>query len=141
VYLIRPFFHCMEGTDIVIRCRWPSLPRARSNSPDIHTRTDHPASCPTFRFPISYSRVSFFRCLPLLTLPHSYFLLWRSRNLRHSLELANVVADSRYKLYEDFVNEDNGRRLGDYLGAVRQAILGGLEKGGSDPFRVMVLGL
>jgi len=37
------------------------------------------------------------------------------------------------------VNEDNGRRLGDYLGAVRQAILGGLEKGGSDPFRVMVL--
>jgi nuclear pore complex protein Nup107 len=49
------------------------------------------------------------------------------------------VADSRYKLYEDFVNEDSGKRLGDYLGAVRQAILGGLEKGGSDPFRVIAL--
>ncbi|KAG5640987.1 hypothetical protein DXG03_006451, partial [Asterophora parasitica] len=47
-------------------------------------------------------------------------------NLKRALELANIVADSRYKLYEDFVNED-GRRLGDYLGAVRQAILDGLE--------------
>jgi len=46
------------------------------------------------------------------------------------------VADSRYQLYEDFVNED-GKRLGDYLGAVREAILGGLEGGGSDPFRVI----
>jgi nuclear pore complex protein Nup107 len=49
----------------------------------------------------------------------------------------NVVADSRYKLYEDFVNED-GKRLGDYLGAVRQAVLGGLEGGGSDPFKIVV---
>ncbi|KAG6828732.1 hypothetical protein H0H92_006920 [Tricholoma furcatifolium] len=57
-------------------------------------------------------------------------------NLRRALELANVVADSRYKLYEDFVNQD-GRRLGDYLGAVRQAVLAGLEGGGSDPFRVL----
>jgi len=59
-----------------------------------------------------------------------------SRNLKRALELANIVADSRYKLYEDFVNED-GRRLDDYLGAVRQAILGGLDGGGSDPFRVL----
>jgi len=58
-------------------------------------------------------------------------------NLRLALELANIVADSRYKLYEDFVNED-GKRLGDYLGAVRQAVLGGLEGGGSDPFKVVV---
>lgn len=58
------------------------------------------------------------------------------RNLKRALELANVVADSRYKLYDDFINED-GRRLGDYLGAVRQAILGGLEGGGSDPFRIL----
>ncbi|KAJ7184429.1 nuclear pore protein 84/107 [Mycena filopes] len=70
-----------------------------------------------------------------------HFLLFASRpqfpeNLKRALELANVVADSRYKLYEDFVNED-GRRLGDYLGAVRQAILGGLEGGGSDPFRII----
>ncbi|KAJ6546893.1 nuclear pore protein 84/107 [Mycena capillaripes] len=70
-----------------------------------------------------------------------HFLLFASRaqfpeNLKRALELANVVADSRYKLYEDFVSED-GRRLGDYLGAVRQAILGGLEGGGSDPFRII----
>jgi nuclear pore complex protein Nup107 len=55
------------------------------------------------------------------------------------LELANTVADSRYKLYEDFVNED-GKRLGDYLGAVRQAVLAGLESGGSDPFRIITRG-
>ena len=61
-----------------------------------------------------------------------------TRNLKCALELANIVADSRYKLYEDFVNE-NGRKLGDYLGAVRQAVLGGLESGGSDPFRVLTL--
>lgn len=60
-----------------------------------------------------------------------------NRNLKLALELVNIVADSRYKLYEDFVNED-GRRLGDYLGAVRQAILGGLEGGGSDPFRILM---
>ncbi|KAG6877257.1 hypothetical protein C0993_009026 [Termitomyces sp. T159_Od127] len=60
------------------------------------------------------------------------------RNLTRALHLANTVADSRYKLYEDFVNED-GRRLGDYLGAVRQAVLAGLEGGGSDPFRVLMV--
>ena len=61
---------------------------------------------------------------------------FRHRNLKRALQLANIVADSRYQLYEDFVNED-GKRLGDYLGAVREAILGGLEGGGSDPFRVI----
>ncbi|KAJ7063608.1 nuclear pore protein 84/107 [Mycena amicta] len=70
-----------------------------------------------------------------------HFVLFVSRaqfpgNLKRALELANIVADSRYGLYEDFVNED-GRRLGDYLGAVRQAILGGLEGGGSDPLRIL----
>jgi nuclear pore complex protein Nup107 len=50
------------------------------------------------------------------------------------LKLVNVVADSRYKLYDDFKSV-GGRSLSDYLGAVRQAILGGLENGGSDPFR------
>jgi nuclear pore complex protein Nup107 len=57
------------------------------------------------------------------------------RNLKLTLELANVVADSRYNLYEDFVHEDRGRS-GKYLGAIRQAILAGLEGGGSDPFRI-----
>jgi len=64
------------------------------------------------------------------------FSLFFCRNLKLALELANTVADSRYKLYEDFVNED-GKRLGDYLGAVRQAVLSGLEGGGSDPFFVI----
>ena len=58
------------------------------------------------------------------------------RNLKQTLLLANIVADSRYKLYEDFVPE-NGRRLGDYLQLVKEATLGGLEGGGSDPFRVL----
>ncbi|KAF8231549.1 hypothetical protein L208DRAFT_1378080 [Tricholoma matsutake] len=49
-------------------------------------------------------------------------------NLKRALELANIVGDSRYKLYEDFVNED-GWKLGDYLGAVMQAVLGGLDGG------------
>ncbi|KAJ7582625.1 nuclear pore protein 84/107 [Mycena floridula] len=71
-----------------------------------------------------------------------HVLLFTSRhripdNLRRVFDLVNIVADSRYKLYEDFVNEE-GRRLGDYLGAVRQAILGGLEGGGADPFRIVL---
>ncbi|KAG7092946.1 hypothetical protein E1B28_009248 [Marasmius oreades] len=72
-----------------------------------------------------------------------HFVLINSRqefpeNLKLALKLVNIVADSRYRLYEDFVNEDE-RRLGDYLGAVRQAVLGGLESGGSDPFRVLMI--
>ncbi|KAK7682153.1 hypothetical protein QCA50_014740 [Cerrena zonata] len=59
-----------------------------------------------------------------------------SENLKYVLLLANTVADSRYKLYEDFVAQD-GRRLGDYLQLVREATLGGLEGGGSDPFRIL----
>lgn len=59
-----------------------------------------------------------------------------NRNLKYVLLLANTVADSRYKLYEDFVAQD-GRRLGDYLQLVREATLGGLEGGGSDPFRIL----
>jgi len=47
-----------------------------------------------------------------------------------------VVADSRYKLFEDFMNE-GGKTLADYLAVLRQAILAGLENGGSDPFRII----
>lgn len=67
-----------------------------------------------------------------VTLAHTHLC----RNLKYALKLANTVADSRYKLYEDFTSQE-GRRLGDYLAAVRQAVLGGLEGGGSDPFRVV----
>ena len=64
-----------------------------------------------------------------------FFSILFFRNLNRALQLVNIVADSRYKLYDDFKGV-GGRNLSDYLGAVRQAILGGLENGGSDPFRV-----
>jgi hypothetical protein len=61
-----------------------------------------------------------------------------SSNLKHALLLANDVADARYKLYEDFTHEDGSKpRLRDYLGAVRQAVVAGLEGGGGDPWRVV----
>ncbi|TBU21786.1 nuclear pore protein 84/107 [Dichomitus squalens] len=72
---------------------------------------------------------------------HSILVGSRSRipeNIKHALSLVNIVADSRYRLYEDFSKQD-GRRLGDYLGAVRQAVLAGLEGGGSDPFRILTV--
>ncbi|EGO23158.1 hypothetical protein SERLADRAFT_450816 [Serpula lacrymans var. lacrymans S7.9] len=70
-----------------------------------------------------------------------HMMLFSSRdhvpgNLKSALQLASIVADARYKLYDDFAAQD-GRKLSDYLGAVRQAILVGLEGGGSDPFRVL----
>ncbi|KAF9221187.1 hypothetical protein BS17DRAFT_846289 [Gyrodon lividus] len=70
-----------------------------------------------------------------------HVMLYSSRkhipgNLKVALELVNIVADARYKLYDDFLHQD-GRRLGEYLGAVRQAVLVGLENGGSDPFKVI----
>ena len=54
-----------------------------------------------------------------------------------ALEFVNVVADSRYRLYDDFLRAE-GRRLAEYLGAVRGAVLAGLENGGSDPFKVVL---
>ncbi|KAI0668046.1 nuclear pore protein 84/107 [Trametes maxima] len=72
---------------------------------------------------------------------HAILVSSRSRipeNLKHALALVNIVADSRYRLYDDFSGQV-GRRLGDYLGAVRQAILASLEGGGSDPFRILTV--
>ncbi|PPQ84939.1 hypothetical protein CVT25_004452 [Psilocybe cyanescens] len=72
-----------------------------------------------------------------------HYILFASRkyipeNLKRALELANVVADSRYNLYEDFMNEEGGRTLGEYLKAIRQAILAGLEtEKSSDPFAII----
>ncbi|KAH8111549.1 hypothetical protein DFH11DRAFT_1729235 [Phellopilus nigrolimitatus] len=75
------------------------------------------------------------------------------RNLIYALDLANTVADSRYHLFEDFLDDDDRgadgsrddgrtgvphrRRLEDYLRAVRQAVLRGLLAGGSDPLRIL----
>lgn len=59
------------------------------------------------------------------------------RNVKNALLLANIVADSRYELYDAFQNA-HGNRLGEYLQYVKEAVLGSLEKvGGSDPFRVV----
>ncbi|KAF8492248.1 nuclear pore protein 84/107 [Gautieria morchelliformis] len=58
------------------------------------------------------------------------------RNIKSALMLANIVADSRYELYDAFQNP-YGNRLGEYLQCVKEAILGGLEGGSSDPFRVV----
>ncbi|KAG1769091.1 nuclear pore protein 84/107 [Suillus placidus] len=71
-----------------------------------------------------------------------HVMLYASReyvpeNLKRALELANIVADSRYKLYDDFLHLD-GRRLGEYLDAVRRATIAGLEGGGSDPFKIIL---
>ncbi|KAG1880931.1 hypothetical protein F4604DRAFT_1922554 [Suillus subluteus] len=59
----------------------------------------------------------------------------REHGLNESqMELANIVADSRYKLYDDFLQLD--RR--EYLDAVRRATIAGLEGGGSDPFKIIL---
>ena len=55
-----------------------------------------------------------------------------SSALHSLLQLTNTVADSRYKIYEAF-----GARLPQYLTLVRQGVLGTLEGGGSDPFRLL----
>lgn len=68
---------------------------------------------------------------------HHFFPFLCSSNVRHALLLANVVADSRYMLFTEFAGE-NGRRLREYLAAVRTAVLAGLEHGGSDPFRAVL---
>ena len=59
-----------------------------------------------------------------------------TRNFKLALDLANIVADSRYRIYDDFLWGDGGR-LNDYLLALQQGLLRGLEVGGSDPFRCL----
>jgi hypothetical protein len=81
----------------------------------------------------TYTRVRFI--LPLIRVSSWPTPLFS--NVRHALLLANVVADSRYMLFTEFAGE-NGRRLREYLAAVRTAVLAGLEHGGSDPFRAVL---
>ncbi|KAG1763900.1 107-domain-containing protein [Suillus placidus] len=56
-------------------------------------------------------------------------------NLKRASELANIVADFMYKLYDEFM-PSGWRRLWEYLDAVRTTIAG-LEGGGSDPFKII----
>ena len=83
------------------------------------------------------SRTRVPKCVEMNRTRFVLYLMCLCRNLTRSFELTNIVADSKHKLYEDFAGGD-GIRLGEYLGNVRQAVLGGLEGGGSDPFRVLI---
>lgn len=82
------------------------------------------------------SRTRLPKCVEVYQFCCAHGLTYLFRNLIRTFDLANIVADSKHKLYEDFVG-GNGLRLGEYLGSARQAILGGLEGGGSDPFRIL----
>ncbi|EJC99448.1 uncharacterized protein FOMMEDRAFT_148674 [Fomitiporia mediterranea MF3/22] len=61
------------------------------------------------------------------------------QNLKHTFTLANIVADSRYGIYEDFIAQGGAERLENYLRAVRLAVVKGLENGGggADVFRAL----
>ncbi|KAH7106400.1 nuclear pore protein 84/107 [Auriculariales sp. MPI-PUGE-AT-0066] len=61
------------------------------------------------------------------------------KNIRLALELANVVADSRYSLADEFFGSRSQRnRLQDYLAAVRTATIKGMELSGTaDPFKFL----
>ncbi|PCH39069.1 hypothetical protein WOLCODRAFT_110522 [Wolfiporia cocos MD-104 SS10] len=58
------------------------------------------------------------------------------QNVQQALFLANFVADGRYKLTETFFADDRVR-LREYVGLLREAVLIGLEAGGSDPLKVV----
>jgi len=129
-------FICMTCLNQYISARWSTPSRTHPDPPDIYSGAGYPITLVACSFASQNPWVGLFFSL-LLSSPYpSHAFPWPYRNLKYALELVNVVADSRYKLYEDFVNEE-GRRLGEYLGAVRQAVLYGLEGGGSDPFRVI----
>ncbi|TFK45781.1 hypothetical protein OE88DRAFT_1639447 [Heliocybe sulcata] len=57
-----------------------------------------------------------------------------AENLAHALQVSTTVADSRYKLYDDF-SDAEGKRLGEYLQLVREAVVKGVEGGGGDLWR------
>ena len=64
-----------------------------------------------------------------------------SRNLQRCLELSNVVADERHRLYAEFLGDGHSakqtdNRLREYLDGVREAALCALQSGG-DPFQVV----
>ncbi|KAG1805835.1 uncharacterized protein BJ212DRAFT_1303898 [Suillus subaureus] len=64
--------------------------------------------------------------VPELILQLHIMLCTSRENLKRVLELVNIVVDSRYKLYDDFLHL-NGQRLGEYLGTVCWAMITGLE--------------
>lgn len=61
------------------------------------------------------------------------FLLTLFRHLPRALQLANLVADERHKLYLDFVAPTDNR-LRQYLDLVADAALVQMDNGGGGPF-------
>lgn len=64
-------------------------------------------------------------------------IIYIESNLKRVFKLVNIAADSRYKVYEDFINE-GGIKFSGYLASVRQAMLVGLEEGGSVPLEFLI---
>ena len=60
-------------------------------------------------------------------------------NYAEAMKLANIVADSRYSLYDDFL-KNNQERLWEYLHSIQQCLLQGLADGEDhgEPFWFMV---
>ncbi|CAE6457760.1 unnamed protein product [Rhizoctonia solani] len=58
-------------------------------------------------------------------------------NLRRALQLPNIVADSRYNIFRDFISPD-GNRMPEYLASVRDAGIAVLGGGVSDPVQAVV---
>ena len=104
-----------------------------------HTKNIHPGPCrPASQLPGRVRRqdssVRLFSLSPCFLALNHVFIFRSFSNLKHAFNLANIVSDSRFGLYEDFIS-DGTQRMEDYLRGVRQAILRGLENGGSDPLR------
>lgn len=64
-------------------------------------------------------------------------MIYFESNLKRVFELVNIAADSRYRVYEDFINE-GGIKFSSYLASVRQAVFVGLEGGGSVPLEFLI---
>jgi nuclear pore complex protein Nup107 len=59
------------------------------------------------------------------------------RNVVLAIKFADLVADARFKITSAFGRRDGGCPLSVYLDAMREAMLVGLENGGSDPFNIV----
>ncbi|KAG9125019.1 Nucleoporin nup84 [Ceratobasidium sp. 392] len=58
-------------------------------------------------------------------------------NLRRVLQLPNIVADSRYGIFKDFIST-SGNRMPEYLRCVREASIAVLKNGVTDPVQAVV---
>lgn len=62
------------------------------------------------------------------------------QNLQLALELSNLVADEKYRLYTEFTGDGHSagkeeNRLREYLSLVRETSMAGLARGAKDVFK------